>query len=285
MKTHISVVLGLLILQQNLSRANRAFICNSLSDSIMNRIPAANNQERLKALEEKITQLQKIIATALENSTSLNKESVPQDCAEIYDRGVRSDGVYIISPDGKCPFRVYCDMANGGWTVIQRRQDSGVSFYRPWDEYVKGFGDIDGDHWLGLDKIHRLSKAGSQIYFHMETYDGSFEYEHYTAFTVHDVTTAYKMNVDAFGYEGTLKNRLSYHNDMKFSTYDRDNDKSGGNCCLSHDGGGWWWNSCYLLNPNGIYGKETKGGVSYYDGRVFPIKNMVIKVKKRNGLC
>ena len=64
------------------------------------------------------------------------------DCAELYDRGVRSDGAYIISPDGRCPFRVYCDMTNGGWTLIQKRQDGSVNFYRPWDEYVAGFGDI-----------------------------------------------------------------------------------------------------------------------------------------------
>ena len=53
-----------------------------------------------------------------------------------------SDGVYIISPDGRCPFRVYCDMTNGGWTLIQKRQDGSVNFYRPWDDYVDGFGDI-----------------------------------------------------------------------------------------------------------------------------------------------
>ena len=64
------------------------------------------------------------------------------DCTEIYNDGSRTDGVYVISPDSRCPFRVYCDMTNGGWTLIQRRQDGSVNFHRSWDEYVEGFGDV-----------------------------------------------------------------------------------------------------------------------------------------------
>jgi hypothetical protein len=41
------------------------------------------------------------------------------DCEAIYENGPRTDGMYMISPDGRCPFLVYCDMKNGGWTVIQ----------------------------------------------------------------------------------------------------------------------------------------------------------------------
>jgi len=43
------------------------------------------------------------------------------DCKEIYANGARTDGLYHVSPDGRCPFLVYCDMAHGGWTVIQVR--------------------------------------------------------------------------------------------------------------------------------------------------------------------
>ena len=44
---------------------------------------------------------------------------------------------------------VFCDIqtADGGWTVIQRRKDGSLDFNRPWSDYEKGFGDLNGEFW------------------------------------------------------------------------------------------------------------------------------------------
>ncbi|XP_053397716.1 fibrinogen-like protein A isoform X1 [Mercenaria mercenaria] len=263
------------------------WVCRTNTDYIQPPSSSCGELEnKVQALEIQVKQLQKLMQQQ-GSSTFTTIDGIPRDCEEIYGNGTRTNGLYVISPDGKCPFFVYCDMTNGGWTVIQRRIDGKVNFYRPWADYVNGFGDLDGSHWLGLEKIHRLTGDGNQIYFDIENYDGSKEYAHYKVFTVHGAATVYRMNVDAFGYEGTLKELLSYHDNRKFSTYDRDNDASTGNCCKdSLDGGGWWYNDCYRLgNMNGVFGKKELGGTGYYDGGHIEIKTVVIKVKSVNGVC
>src|SRR5258705_937728 len=54
--------------------------------------------------------------------------------------------------------QVYCDVDTdgGGWTVFQRRADitPHVDFYRGWDDYKAGFGDLNGEFWLGESRIY-----------------------------------------------------------------------------------------------------------------------------------
>ena len=61
----------------------------------------------------------------------------------------------------------------GGWTVFQRRMDGTVDFYRNWSDYVKGFGTLDGEFWLGLSKINRLTNINSSLYVDLEDFDGN----------------------------------------------------------------------------------------------------------------
>ena len=41
--------------------------------------------------------------------------------------------------------------------TIQRRINNSVDFDRDWYDYVTGFGDVDGNFWLGLEEIHQLT--------------------------------------------------------------------------------------------------------------------------------
>ena len=148
----------------------------------------------------------------------------------------------------------------GGWTVFQRRQDGSVDFYRNWTDYENGFGDLTGEFWLGLSKIHRLTKEGSNtLRVDLGDFEGNTRYANYSTFNVSDGSTKYILTVG--GYSGTAGDSLRYHNGMRFTTRDNDNDlRSGVQEVLYHHNSwyAWWYNNCYYSNLNGRYFNTEK---------------------------
>ena len=122
-----------------------------------------------------------------------------KNCAELYKAGKRTSGVYKIHPDGAGAFDVYCDQktAGGGRTVFQKRLNGLVYFYRGWDDYQKGFGNLNGEFWLGLDKIHRLTKTKSKLGVDLENFKNT-AYAEYSHFAVTDESSKYKLSLGTY---------------------------------------------------------------------------------------
>ena len=142
---------------------------------------------------------------------------------------------------------------DGGWTVFQRRKDGSVNFYHNWVDYEEGFGDLNGEFWLGLSKIHRLTNDGTDytLRVDLEDFENETRYAKYSTFNIGDSSTDYTITVE--GYSGDAGDSLLAHNEMKFSTKDRDNDQSGGGNCAVIYSGAWWYNACHDSNLNGPY--------------------------------
>lgn len=126
--------------------------------------------------------------------------TVKKSCADFYKSGQRKSGVYKIKPDGLGPFDVFCDQktAGGGWTVIQKRLDGSVNFNRVWKDYKNGFGNLNGEFWLGLDKIHRLTKTKNKVRVELQDWSGNSAYAEYSFFAVASEKTKYKMSLGSY---------------------------------------------------------------------------------------
>ena len=149
--------------------------------------------------------------------------------------------------------QVYCDMETdgGGWTVFQMREDGSIDFYRNWTDYENGFGDLTGEFWLGLSKIHRLTKEGSNtLRVDLGDFEGNEAYANYSTFSISDGSTEYILTEE--GYSGTAGDSLWLHNGSRFSTRDNDNDVWYKNCA-QYFTGAWWYKDCYSSNLNGRY--------------------------------
>ena len=81
----------------------------------------------------------------------------PVDCADLECWEMKTAAAQQVS--APTPLWLTCDFstAGGGWTVMQRRRDWHVDFYRKWSEYKHGFGSRD-TFWLGLVHIHLLTR-------------------------------------------------------------------------------------------------------------------------------
>ena len=141
---------------------------------------------------------------------------------------------------------VVCDLKtlDGGWTIIQRRQDGTENFYRNLTEYVEGFGNLNGEFFIGLEKLHALTTqdAPQELYIILEDFEGTRRYARYGVFKVGSEQTGYNLTIGR--YTGNAGDSLSIHNGNKFSIIDHDNNESKNINCAEKYRGAWWHKSC-----------------------------------------
>ena len=205
------------------------------------------------------------------------------DCSDLLKSGHTQSGVYSVNPDGKENFNVYCDMRTdgGGWTVFQRRQDGSVDFYRGWNDYKAGFGQLTAEFWLGNDKIHRLTASrASALRVELEDWNGVRAYAKYGKFNIGDEQAQYRLEVGS--YSGTAGDSfIAEHNTMAFSAKDRDNDIWSSNCAVRFTGA-WWYENCHSSNLNGKYlgdKSDTRGAVWYNFRSYLSLKFIEMKLR------
>uniref|UniRef100_A0A914UZ53 Fibrinogen C-terminal domain-containing protein n=1 Tax=Plectus sambesii TaxID=2011161 RepID=A0A914UZ53_9BILA len=186
----------------------------------------------------------KTTATAAQRSTTTAGEQ-HKDCAGWRKAGSKTNGIYtIITTSG--PLQVYCDMMTegGGWIVIQRRKDGTVDFTRNWADYSSGFGNLNGEFWLGNSHISDISLADVQtMRIELTNCQYNTYYEVYAHFSLTNEQSNFTLNLSGSPM-GTAGDSLTSscpgqycQNGMAFTTFDRDNDNFPiGNCAVYQTG-------------------------------------------------
>ncbi|XP_051858412.1 ficolin-1-like isoform X2 [Drosophila albomicans] len=167
-------------------------------------------------------------------------------------------GIHVITLPDAQPFIVSCESnwieAGTGWTVIQRRKDGSVDFNRTWAEYKEGFGDLGGEFFLGLEKLHLLTQSQPhELYILLGDFEHKTRYARYNNFVIGNETEFYKLEELGI-YSGNAGESLSAHKNKKFSTVNKFH-HSGSNPCAKNYNSGWWFfnKGCYASNLNGRY--------------------------------
>jgi len=87
--------------------------------------------------------------------------------------------------------------------------DGSFDFYRVWDDYKLGFGNLSGEFWLGNDNLATALQAhdNNELRVDLESFNNDTAYAKYSSFNAGDEPTKYILSVS--GYTGTAGKSLS----------------------------------------------------------------------------
>ncbi|XP_042371330.1 angiopoietin-related protein 4-like [Plectropomus leopardus] len=190
---------------------------------------------------------------------SKDTSGLARDCHELFAGGQRASGVYTIQPENSQPFNVLCEMtSDGGWTVIQKRYDGSQNFNQLWESYKNGFGNLNGEFWLGLENIHSLTKQGQYVLqVELSDWAGQQKQEARYRLQLDGEEKKFTLHLEQESSSGVQERIMTTRESgLPFSTADRDNDLAADVNCAELLSGGWWFSSCGESNLNGKYPKR-----------------------------
>lgn len=181
--------------------------------------------------------------------------------------GDTNDGLYRIKPSASdAPFDTYCDMTGGGWTLVLLNSPYATPVTPTWNEAVntvtvKGilsnnlntFDMFVGlKYWMMIGSSLRLDIGSSQTTLaHRNTYNYTLNAGNSYAISL--ANEAILINTGGTAQPGLY----TYHNGLKFSTRDTDNDSYAGSCSTTFGNTAWWYGACMT---GSFWGGGTSGG-------------------------
>ena len=223
-----------------------------------------------KKIEPSINNIrQKLKATYKFTYIAINQN---KSCLEIYQRGFNVDGIYTVILSDLSLINVYCEMKKGGWTRIMNRLDNSANFNKNWADYKYGFGQVESNHWLGLENIRKIVNYNpTKIRFEFYDINNRLTIIEYDWITIGSEVEKYRLLIGKLVFMNATLNSFDilYHNETYFSTFDNRNDQHSTLNCATYYSGGWWFKACWSFCPTSSY----KGQIYNWNTRNFYIFN------------
>jgi hypothetical protein len=126
------------------------------------------------------------------------------------------------------------------WLVVMRRVDNHHNFpTRSWHDYKVGFGSTSNSYWAGLETMHQITThRPCKLMVTLVSWSDLKRYAAYSSFVIGDEADGYRLSVS--GYTGTAGDSLSFHNNKKFTTMNRDNSGNIHYNCAGRLNTAWW---------------------------------------------
>ena len=183
------------------------------------------------------------------------------------------NGRQIITPDEEA----VCD---DRWLIIQRNYDNQtLNFDRNWNEYKRGFGNISEDFWIGLERMHEVTKHhGCRLRVDLWDNYGNLTLRDYGSFYVENERDNYRLHVSGYA-QPWLPLAFTGNSNWQFTTKDRDNDGHPDENCAHHLKSGWWYTRCGESALNGAYQEPILDDRPFWGGTHFRFSKSAMKLR------
>ncbi|KFB49700.1 hypothetical protein ZHAS_00018192 [Anopheles sinensis] len=209
-----------------------------------------NSRVHFDQLQTNLTELQAVTKNII--ALQLESGKIPRSCKEI---SKEKSGKYVVHFGIRMIKSVYCEqqVQNGGWIVFQHRFNGEVDFNRSWAEYRDGFGSIDGEFWMGLKYLHKITSSRKyELLVEIRDYSGNYGYANYDHFEIGSEAEQFTLKVGK--YSGTAGDAMTFNHDTKFATADH---KDSNFKAAKYYEGAWWFGRASYTNLNGPYKNAT----------------------------
>ncbi|KPU74084.1 uncharacterized protein Dana_GF22121, isoform C [Drosophila ananassae] len=185
-------------------------------------------------------ELAKNEATNTTQSNATQVKNLPDRCPSIQD--ILPFYLEILFP-GLEPFQVCCysdGEFGSGWMEVFNKYHVLTEFNRTYDQYINGFGDVNKENFIGLEKLHILtSQKPHEVLLYQ--YKGRRYEVICENFVVGDRSEGYSLKqIDGCRGDTSQFNLIQ---GTKFSTFDRDQDGNPDHNWAHELGHGFWFNA------------------------------------------
>ncbi|XP_032592164.2 fibrinogen-like protein 1 [Drosophila grimshawi] len=227
---------------------------------------------QLNSKDERILKLEQNLSLINDNLKLQNdqKDSLPESCLNL-------KGLQLIKiPRSTISLNVSCEMNGNGGIIIQRRSNNKYDFFRDWNNYRRGFGDLNDDFFLGLENLHLItySQQHELIVYVYDEWTNEWTFAQYDNFLIGNEGNNYTL--ESLGtYSGTASDGMRKSLNRKFSTHDKNN-----KYCANFLSGAWWYDyECRSSNLNGKPGKIYWNDWYSYS---YSYSNVIMTIRPKN---
>ncbi|KFB44819.1 AGAP011197-PA-like protein [Anopheles sinensis] len=177
----------------------------------------ANHEKMRKEISQLTQKLNQSDAQILNSLRAPRNKGPFKSCK---DAPANVSGVYSIRlSEHAFSFEAFCEQNSfgGGWLVMQYRFNGSLDFYRNWTEYRDGFGSLDQEFWIGLERLYQLtSQGGYELLVELKAFNGSYAYAHYDEFQIGSESEQYPLK-KLGTYSGTATDALASTHKVRLS--------------------------------------------------------------------